>query len=401
MYTSKQIDEFYENGVGKDFSWIKDIHPDGFSSVELFSNVNGLDMFGPDGVGILNKALRDFGFDGIIAYPNGQRGIRNLYGSTHYVVFDNTNIKSAEPVTYDNQGNVIPLSERFNDQSDDIRYSLPSDDLLEQKIRYYLENGGSLNTVHDRDQALINDDVVTAKEMTSLNRSDKGTGYRQFNTQTAQNSDVVDQRVLQWLHDHGHYKKTTNAKDLANALAWIRENKTDDDPTGYNESLVKAVKHSFNQYSKEGQARMLALIGMAAAQKDTRGQLLLMSEFGKEGTNLAQAFQFRKMFALMTPDGRMKLMDQMLENAKNDLARRGKNIKLEFSKWIYEAAAAADGDADMQLVMDAAYEELGQQIPANWQDRFRSLRMLAMLVFAMVERLLLLQQRQMRFLCWR
>lgn len=40
------------------------------------------------------------------------------------VVFDSNQIKSSEAVTYDNNGNVIPLSERFNNQQNDIRYSL-------------------------------------------------------------------------------------------------------------------------------------------------------------------------------------------------------------------------------------------------------------------------------------
>lgn len=40
------------------------------------------------------------------------------------VVFDSNQIKSSEAVTYDNKGNVIPLSERFNNQQNDIRYSL-------------------------------------------------------------------------------------------------------------------------------------------------------------------------------------------------------------------------------------------------------------------------------------
>ena len=31
-------------------------------------------------------------------------------------------IKSADPVTYDDNGNVIPLSERFKDNNKDIRY---------------------------------------------------------------------------------------------------------------------------------------------------------------------------------------------------------------------------------------------------------------------------------------
>jgi hypothetical protein len=43
-----------------------------------------------------------------------------------YVIFDAENIKSADPVTYDDDGNVIPLSERFNAEDDDIRRSVSS-----------------------------------------------------------------------------------------------------------------------------------------------------------------------------------------------------------------------------------------------------------------------------------
>ena len=40
------------------------------------------------------------------------------------VAFEPNQIKSAEPVVYDNSGNVIPLSERFNPRKRDIRYSV-------------------------------------------------------------------------------------------------------------------------------------------------------------------------------------------------------------------------------------------------------------------------------------
>lgn len=43
---------------------------------------------------------------------------------TFYVVFNADQIKSADPVTYDDEGNVIPLSQRFNPKSKDIRESL-------------------------------------------------------------------------------------------------------------------------------------------------------------------------------------------------------------------------------------------------------------------------------------
>jgi hypothetical protein len=52
---------------------------------------------------------------------------KNLPGTsmdaTTYAVKDPNQIKSAELATYDDNGNLIPLSQRFNKQSDDIRFS--------------------------------------------------------------------------------------------------------------------------------------------------------------------------------------------------------------------------------------------------------------------------------------
>lgn len=54
--------------------------------------------------------------------------MRNIYDygdrADNYVFFDSAQVKSADPVTYDDNGDVIPLSERFNTQNNDIRYSL-------------------------------------------------------------------------------------------------------------------------------------------------------------------------------------------------------------------------------------------------------------------------------------
>ena len=60
--------------------------------------------------------LQAKGYDGIIWKM--ERGVE-----TEYSVFDPSQIKSADLVTYDNDGNIIPLSERFNKNDDDIRYS--------------------------------------------------------------------------------------------------------------------------------------------------------------------------------------------------------------------------------------------------------------------------------------
>ena len=46
--------------------------------------------------------------------------------SDDYVFFGANNVKSTDPVTYDDAGNVIPLSERFNAEKDDIRFQIAS-----------------------------------------------------------------------------------------------------------------------------------------------------------------------------------------------------------------------------------------------------------------------------------
>jgi hypothetical protein len=60
--------------------------------------------------------LQNEGYDGVIREEDG--------AIWEYIAFEPNQIKSADPVTYDDAGNVIPLSERFNPRKEDIRYSL-------------------------------------------------------------------------------------------------------------------------------------------------------------------------------------------------------------------------------------------------------------------------------------
>lgn len=60
--------------------------------------------------------------DGIIDYSMAKR--KNLEkGTIHYVVLKPNQVKSAETVVYDENNNIIPLSERFNANNNDTRYS--------------------------------------------------------------------------------------------------------------------------------------------------------------------------------------------------------------------------------------------------------------------------------------
>ncbi|MBR6049622.1 MAG: hypothetical protein IKP68_00250, partial [Clostridia bacterium] len=65
--------------------------------------------------------LEGKGYDSI-KYENQFEDNDNGEFSYSYILFDSNQVKSADPVTYDDDGNVIPLSERFNTEESDIRY---------------------------------------------------------------------------------------------------------------------------------------------------------------------------------------------------------------------------------------------------------------------------------------
>ena len=86
-----------------------------------------LQEFGYD----VQEILTSKGYDGLKAYD------------TEYVVFDPEQVKSADVATYDDDGNVIPLSERFNAKNEDIRYSLSDSDgkkLTEEQAEFFKDS---------------------------------------------------------------------------------------------------------------------------------------------------------------------------------------------------------------------------------------------------------------------
>lgn len=94
----------------------------GSKRISAFLNITNpaydpyLDRKHNDSGTLLREKLAYEGYDGVIRTEDGR--------AYEYMAFDPEQIKSAELITYDDAGNVIPLSERFNSERDDIRYSM-------------------------------------------------------------------------------------------------------------------------------------------------------------------------------------------------------------------------------------------------------------------------------------
>ncbi len=66
--------------------------------------------------------MQEFGYN--VQQILTEKGYDGINGHTEFVVYDPEQVKSADTVTYDDKGNVIPLSQRFDSSKVDIRNSL-------------------------------------------------------------------------------------------------------------------------------------------------------------------------------------------------------------------------------------------------------------------------------------
>ena len=125
-----------------------DVWPEGARIVNAYLKLDNPKEF--DGVGDfisyrnknfnrIQDALREEGHNGIVL-RNASYDASNP-DETWYIATDPSQIKSADPVTYDDAGNVIPLSERFNEQSDDIRYKITPDPMSLEEIQSRVSTG--------------------------------------------------------------------------------------------------------------------------------------------------------------------------------------------------------------------------------------------------------------------
>lgn len=83
----------------------------------------------------VSKYAKQAGYDGVIFKSLKDNGGRNRNVSLDtvsdvYIAFNPNNVKSADPVTYNDNGDVLSLSERFNTKTSDIRYNLNTGEFI-------------------------------------------------------------------------------------------------------------------------------------------------------------------------------------------------------------------------------------------------------------------------------
>lgn len=200
---------------------------------------------------------------------NGEPVSRGL----SYVVRKSNQVKYADAVTYDDNGNVIPLSQRFDTAKEDIRYSqrvregdqverlAKQNEVLEKEVEYLkelvkIQKRGNKDHILDRNsvnkQGKVLMDSVNAKgNITEFNRMLNDL-YREIST-VEMDYDTLKEKagvLADWLMDHHQAEKDSYAQEILDFLAKRRvrlnEGQTGDIEYSYGSlnDFKKAIKGS-------------------------------------------------------------------------------------------------------------------------------------------------------------
>lgn len=206
MYTDESplgdfFDEYWEQGAK---SWMIKELAKKYTSIGYMEG----DLF-KDYPNEFHEALRDVtGYDGVVVYHDYGDKFSSDEPDFFYVAWFDDQMKSSEPVTYDDNGNVIPLSERFNPKNEDIRYSLSSDgeSMTEMTNREILEAAANANegvTEGEKDALKIfqkrlkklNDLQAKRKELGAAWQKQQFGGDRNEAVKTRNRMKVVDGQI--------------------------------------------------------------------------------------------------------------------------------------------------------------------------------------------------------------
>jgi hypothetical protein len=113
---------------------------------------------------IIREAIEAAGFDGIVDNLVNQKfGSQKRIGkamagmgpdTVHTIVFDSSQIKSADAATYDDDGNLIPLSQRFLAEEEDVRFAPEEEfEIVPEQVEDQMEGTPEAATIKVMGQA--------------------------------------------------------------------------------------------------------------------------------------------------------------------------------------------------------------------------------------------------------
>jgi hypothetical protein len=304
-----------------------------------------------------------------------------------YIIFNPNNVKSADPVTYDDNGNVIPLSERFNENEADIRYS--SDDLSALQRDLYDRHKNSEIT---NEEYLEETDKLWGKANETYGAFETGENAKApIATPTAVAEDKPTERFTRNIIETGKlteemlqgmeekvllgdfsYEVISDEKALEKANTAINNGTAED----IWEETLNGSKITKNQMAIGER-----LLKDAMESGNTKRVLELSAELADIFTRAGQVVQAARLLKKMTGAGRLVSLQRTVKTINKDLVKKyGEDYPpIKISEESAQRLADAKTAGGVEYAYQEIMQEVAAQVPVTFMDKWNAWRYFAML----------------------
>jgi len=313
-----------------------------------------------------HKALEDNGVDFYDVMMREGYGSYSMYdGADNVSVYNPSQIKSADLVTYDDDNNIIPLSERFDQNKVDTRWSV--DDDFDYLIKKYgaIPQGREPRARDVQVPRQTNDMNRVSQWIRSLVESDKLTDDQAQNVLRM----VVEQ-------DYGTYIPTSQAERMEEARAYIAERQPLQAQQEFHDMVMQG------KFGVKTNALGIQLLSDASARGDIASVLDIAADLQLAATEAGQSAQVFNVLKELKGVGSAWYMQKVVDRMNSKYADRiaaGKMNRISVDPALMAELAKATTVDQMAAAEEAVAKDVARQLPLTWDDRLSSWRYFSML----------------------
>jgi predicted transcriptional regulator len=318
------------------------------------------------------------------------------------VVYSPNQIKSADPVTYDDNGNVIPLSERFNEEETDIRYSISKSEQAEtlemlkngqittEEAMKRLDNTKEKPLKELKDVVdLTKDRVVTRVTEKKRNQAEKKDKESRF-AENLDKSKWFDKEFKDEARNDNFiqtYAGITNKETLQQAVAELDE--------GGQERVSKWIRTPAEQATLIDEAIGFILLERAKLNGDLDAQLTIAQKLREYATSGGRKVQLFSIMGRLTPEGMMLYAQTELDQALKAMQERRTKRWLDehegkfklteadkeyITRRVRQASTLPEGSRAKDILLAEISTRIQNKLPVKSGQSLKALQRISMLL---------------------
>lgn len=240
----------------------------------------------------------------------------------------------------------------------------------------YTEQAGRLAKAVERYGAIERGEMA-ARDVRLPTQMDENTKVRRFARTAAESSILTDQQA-------GEIGKAVaegkfNYEPVPNQAARMYAQDVLSKGEQYAQDTWDRVVNNNRPASKNDIAVGEYLLKQAAEAGDTQRVVELTAQIAAEGTRAGQIVQAMSMLKRLDGVGQSIALDATLKKLQGDLDRGKSGVFLKVPDELRAELVKAKGETQRNQALDKIYENLAQQIPTKWSDKWNAWRYLSML----------------------